>query len=208
MSAPAPPRAVVFDLGGVLIDWNPRHLYRKLFAGDEAGMEWFLANVCHNEWNLRQDAGRSFDVAVLEAEGRHPEHSAMIRAFRDRWPEMMAGAIAGTVDILETLHAAGTPLYALTNWSAETFPIGRRRFDFLDRCFRHVVVSGEIGLVKPDPAIFRHLEAACGVTPSETVFIDDSATNAAAAAKLGYRAIRFESAEQLRAELSHCGLPV
>lgn len=202
----APPSAVVFDLGGVLIDWNPRHLYRKLFDGDEAGMEWFLANVCHSDWNLQQDAGRSWDHAVAEAEARHPEHAALIRAYRDRWPEMMAGAIEGTVAILNSLHAAGTPLYALTNWSAETFPHGRARFEFLDRCFRHIVVSGEIKLIKPDPAIFRHLEATCGVTPAETLFIDDSPVNAAAAAKLGYRAIRFESPDQLRRDLVALGL--
>jgi 2-haloacid dehalogenase len=169
-------------------------------------MEWFLANVCHSDWNLQQDAGRSWDHAVAEAEARHPEHAALIRAYRDRWPEMIAGAIEGTVAILNSLHAAGTPLYALTNWSAETFPHGRARFEFLDRCFRHIVVSGEIKLIKPDPAIFRHLEATCGVTPAETLFIDDSPVNAAAAAKLGYRAIRFESPDQLRRDLVALGL--
>lgn len=208
MSVPPIPAAVVFDLGGVLIDWNPRHLYRKLFNGDEAAMEWFLANVCHGEWNLRQDAGRTWDDAVAEAEARHPEHARMIRAYRDRWPETMAGAIDGTVTILNALHAAGMPLYALTNWSAETFPHGRARFEFLDRCFRHIVVSGEIRLIKPDPAIFRHLETTCGITPADTVFIDDAPANVAAATQLGYRAIRFETPDQLRCDLTAQGLQI
>jgi 2-haloacid dehalogenase len=199
------PKAVIFDLGGVLIDWNPRHLYRKLFAGDDARMEWFLAEVCNNDWNVRQDAGRPFAEAIAEASAKWPEQSALIRAFHERWDEMIAGQIDGTVAILDELHAGGMPLYALTNWSAETFPRARPRFAFFDR-FRAIVVSGELKLIKPDPAIFRHALRLSGTTPAETVFIDDSAKNADAAAELGLQALRFTSPKQLRRDLTSLGL--
>jgi len=194
------PDAVVFDLGGVLVDWDPRHLYRKLFAGDDARMEWFLAHVCNNDWNRQQDAGRSFAEGVRLLCAEWPEHAAMIRAYHERWPEMIAGAIDGTVDILDHLAARGTPLYALTNWSAETFALTRRRFAFLDR-FAHIAVSGELKMMKPDRAIFDHVLAKSGTAPARTVFIDDSAANVAAAAALGFVALRFESPERLRRDL-------
>jgi 2-haloacid dehalogenase len=198
------PSAVVFDLGGVLVDWNPRHLYRKLF-NDPARMEWFLAEVCNGDWNIRQDAGRPFAEAIKEACGRWPAEEAMIRAFHERWDEMIAGAIDGTVAILEELAAAGVPLYALTNWSAETFPRARPRFPFFER-FRAIVVSGELGVIKPDPPIFEHLLRLSGTMPGQTVFIDDSAKNVAAAAALGFIALRFESPERLRGDLRELGL--
>jgi 2-haloacid dehalogenase len=198
------PSAVVFDLGGVLVDWNPRHLYRKLFS-DAARMEWFLAEVCNGDWNIQQDAGRPFAEAIKEACGRWPAEEAMIRAFHERWDEMIAGAIDGTVTILEELAAAGVPLYALTNWSAETFPRARPRFPFFDR-FRAIVVSGELGVIKPDPPIFEHLLRLSGTTPGETVFIDDSAKNVAGAAALGFIALQFASPERLRGDLAALGL--
>jgi 2-haloacid dehalogenase len=198
------PSAVVFDLGGVLVDWNPRHLYRKLFS-DAARMEWFLAEVCNGDWNIQQDAGRPFAEAIKEACGRWPAEEAMIRAFHERWDEMIAGAIDGTVTILEELAAAGVPLYALTNWSAETFPRARPRFPFFDR-FRAIVVSGELGVIKPDPPIFEHLLRLSGTTPAETVFIDDSAKNVAGAAALGFIALQFASPERLRGDLAALGL--
>ena len=119
-------KAVVFDLGGVLIDWDPRYLYRKLLA-DEAAVEEFLATVCTPEWNAEQDRGRPFAEGVAELVERHPEHAAAIAAYRERWPEMVAGDVPGTVEVLADLRAAGVPLYALTNWSAETFAITRSR---------------------------------------------------------------------------------
>lgn len=154
------PDTVIFDLGGVLIDWNPRYLYRKLIA-DDAGIDHFLSEVCPPEWNIAQDGGRTIAEAVAEASARHPDKTELIRAYYDRFDEMLSGPITGTVAILEELHASGVPLHALTNWSAETFPIGRRRFEFLSR-FRHITVSGEIRLAKPDPAIYRHALAAAG----------------------------------------------
>jgi 2-haloacid dehalogenase len=196
--------AVVFDLGGVLIDWNPRHLYRKLFE-DEAKMERFLTEICSPVWNVSLDAGRSFDEGIAELLQRHPEEAALIRAWKERWEEMLGGAIHGTVAILEELHAAGVTLHALTNWSAETFPIGRRHFPFLGR-FCTILVSGQEKLVKPDPRIFHLLVERTGVAPERTVFIDDSEKNAEAAARLGFNAIRFTDPAALRARLADLGL--
>jgi 2-haloacid dehalogenase len=196
--------AIVFDLGGVLIDWNPRHLYRKLIE-DEARMEWFLAEVCHTAWNEEQDRGRSFAAAIEEAAARHPEHRALIAAYFERWEEMMAGPIEGTVRILEELERAGHELHALTNWSAETFPFARDRFAFLDR-FESILVSADIGLIKPEPAIFQLLLERIGRAPAECIYIDDNPKNAAAAAALGLDAIAFEDAERLRDGLVRRGL--
>ena len=192
--------AVVFDLGGVLIDWNPRHLYRKLFA-EEAAMERFLTEVCSPTWNLRLDAGMPFDEGIAELVRSHAEHEGLIRAWKERWAEMLGGAIGGSVALLEELHAAGMPLYALTNWSAETFPEGRRRFPFLGQ-FRDIVVSGEEKLVKPDPRMFELLVRRTGVAPERTVFIDDSDKNVAAAERLGFQTIRFTDPEALRSRLT------
>jgi len=198
-------QAVVFDLGGVLIDWNPRHLYRKMFGGDEEAMERFLSEVCSPEWNARQDEGRPFAEATEELIARYPEQAEFIRAFFDRWPEMVGGAIERTVEILDELKRAGYKIYALSNWSAETFPHARRRFQFFDR-FDFTVISGEIGLVKPNREIFDFLLKKTGKRAEECVFIDDSQANAAAARELGFDAIHFRSPRQLRDELMKRGI--
>ena len=192
-------KAVVFDLGGVLIDWDPRYLYRKLLA-DEAAVEEFLATVCTPEWNAEQDRGRPFAEGVAELVERHPEHAAAIAAYHERWPEMVAGDIPGTVEVLAELQAAGVPLYALTNWSAETFAITRGRFEFLE-WFDGLLVSGEERVTKPDPAIFQLLLDRFGLDPTATVFVDDSEANVAAARRLGFDAIGFTGHEELRREL-------
>jgi 2-haloacid dehalogenase len=196
--------AIVFDLGGVLIDWNPRYLYRKLFD-DEAAMEWFLAEVCHAVWNEEQDRGRTFAAAIEEAAARHPEQRALIAAYFERWEEMLAGEIEGAVALLAELKDAGYELHALTNWSCETFPIARRRFPFL-LWFETILVSGEECLIKPDPRIFELLLERIGRTPAECLYIDDSARNVAAAAALGFDAIAFRSAPELRVALARRGL--
>ena len=195
---------IVYDLGGVLIDWNPRHLYRKLIE-DEAAMEWFLAEVCHTAWNEEQDRGRSFAAAIEEAAARHPEHRPLIEAYFARWGEMMAGEIDGAVAILEELRDAGYELHALTNWSAETFPFARERFPFLT-WFESILVSADVGLVKPDAAIFRLLLERIGRTPAECLYIDDNPNNVAGAAALGFDAIAFADAAQLREALLRRGL--
>ena len=195
---------VVFDLGGVLVDWDPRHLYRGLFD-DAAAMERFLGEVCTPEWNLAQDAGRSWAEATALLRARHPGQAALIDAYHHRWPEMIAGDIPGTVAILRALHAAGTPLYALTNWSAETFPVAQARFDFLG-LFRGIVVSGTERVVKPDPAIYRLLLDRFGLDPARCVFVDDNPANAAAATALGLHGIAFTTPEALAAALRELGL--
>ncbi len=198
------PTTVVFDLGGVLVDWNPRHLYRDLFD-DAQAMEDFLGNVCTPAWNECQDAGRTVAEAESELLDRHPRHESMIRAFYGQFDRMLAGPIAGTVAILEELDARGTPLYALSNWSAETFVHARRRFAFLER-FRGIVISGEIRLIKPDARIFRHLLDTHGLTAGDCLFIDDSAANAAGARAAGLHAVQFRDPDSLRAELRDHGL--
>ena len=191
---------IVFDLGGVLIDWNPRHLYRKLFD-DEAAMEWFLDEVCHQAWNLEQDRGRPFGDAIEEAALRHPGQRAMIEAYHLRWDEMIAGPIEDSVLILEELASAGYELHALTNWSAETFPVARVRFAFLER-FATILVSGDERLVKPDARIFQLLLERIAHPAQACVYVDDSPRNVAAASALGFDAIRFTAPAALRAALA------
>jgi 2-haloacid dehalogenase len=196
---------VVFDLGGVLIDWNPRYLYRKLFDGDAAAMEAFLTEICSPAWNERQDAGRSFAAAEDELIRLHPDKAPLIRAWRARFEEMIAGAFDETVGVLEELKARGAPLYALTNWSAETFAPQRGRFPFLGH-FRGILVSGEEGVIKPDPRIFRLLLERFDLRAEDAVFIDDNPANARAASGLGIHGIHFRSAAALREELAALGL--
>ena len=196
---------VVFDLGGVLIDWDPRHLYRKLFAGDEAAMEHFLATVCTHEWHRHHDAGRSLAEGVRTLKDLHPDKAELIDAFGTRQGEMLAGSIAGAVEILKELRDRDVPLYALSNWPAETFPLARQRFDFLG-WFRGILVSGEIGAIKPEPRIYEVLLERFAIDPLSAVFIDDVAVNAAAARAFGIHAIHFTTPAALRAELVALGL--
>jgi len=198
------PRTVIFDLGGVLIDWNPRYHFRDVFKGDEAAMERFLGTVCTSEWNQRQDAGRTIAEAEAELIGRHPDQAALIRGYYGGFDRMMKGAVAGTVAILEELHATGVPLYALTNWSAETFPIGRRRFEFLER-FRGIVVSGEEKMMKPDPRIYRLLLSRFGLAAGDCVFIDDAPYNVEGARSVGLHALHFTTPANLRTDLAVLG---
>ncbi len=198
---------VIFDLGNVLIDWNPRHLYRKLFLGDEHSMERFLAEVCTAEWNERQDAGRAWDQAIAEASARHPQYARMIRAYRERWDEMLGGPLHDSVALLNELRSAGVRLFALTNWSEDTFPIALERYEFLS-WFEDILVSGREKLIKPDPAIFRLLISRFGIDIERAIFIDDSLKNVEGARRVGLRAIHFTGAQQLRADLRQMGLPV
>jgi 2-haloacid dehalogenase len=196
---------VVFDLGGVLIDWDPRHLYRKLFAGDEAAMEHFLATVCTHEWNRCQDAGRSFAEGARLLKAEHPDNAELIDAYGNRFDEMIAGPIVGSVEILAELRDRGTPLYGLTNWSAETYPAALERFAFL-RWFRGILVSGEVGVIKPEPRIFALLIERFAIEPERAVYIDDVETNVAAARPFGIYGIHFTTPANLRQELAGLGL--
>lgn len=198
------PSIVVFDLGGVLIDWDPRRAYRHLLP-DDAAIEEFLATVCTPAWNYRQDAGRSIAEAEAELIAKFPGKEKLIRAYYEGHEISISGAIQGTVDILEALHEKSTPLYALTNWSAETFPRTRPRFAFFQR-FRAIAVSGELKLAKPDPAIYRHLLGVIGAPPEECLFVDDAPKNVAGAQAVGMQALRFETPEKLAADFRALGL--
>jgi 2-haloacid dehalogenase len=199
--------AVTFDVGGVLVDWNPRHLYRDLFRGDEQAMERFLSNVCTPAWNAALDAGRPFADAVAELSAVHPDKADLIDAYQSRWTEMLGGAFDDVVAIAAEVRAAGYRTYALSNWSVETFGATRSRFPFLDE-FDGILISGEVGVGKPDPAIFREFLARFDLTPEATVFVDDWDRNVAAARELGIVAVRFTDPAQLRRDLRDLGLPI
>ncbi len=194
----------VFDLGGVLIDWNPRYLYRKLFR-DEGAMEHFLEKICTSDWNTQQDAGRPLVEGCALLKKQHPEHSTYIDAWLHRYEEMIAGPIQGTVELLDELRGRRVPVYALSNWSAETFPAAQKRFDFLS-WFQGILLSGKVRLVKPDPRIFRLFLETHAVDPAGAVYIDDLPRNVEAAAAVGMHGIRFTNPVALRAELVSVGV--
>jgi 2-haloacid dehalogenase len=200
----APIDAVVFDIGGVLLDWNPRYLYRKLFA-DETEMEYFLSTVCTLEWHHDNDLGVPIEKSCGRLAAEHPEYADMIWAWGRRSEEMIAGPIAGTVDVLQDLRAAGVRCYALTNMESWTFPLRRARYPFF-AWFEGIVVSSHEGVAKPDPEIFRRLLERFDLAAPRTVLIDDAPHNVGAARALGLQAIRFQSPEDLRAELDGAGL--
>lgn len=195
-----PIQTIVFDLGGVLIDWNPRYLYRQLLP-DEAAVSDFLEHIATGDWNEAQDAGRTLAEGTALLVAQHPQHEALIRAFYGRWPEMLGGPIVETVEIFRRLKADGWPLYALTNWSAETWPVAVARYDFLG-WFDGVLVSGAERMRKPDSAFYRLLEQRFGIDLATSLFIDDNLRNVEAARALGMRSIRFESPVQLAAALA------
>ena len=195
---------VVFDLGGVLVHWDPRLLFAQVLEDDE-DVEAFLAEIGFAEWNHEQDAGKPWVDAVAEHSAKHPHRAGAIAAYPERFPDSVTGPMDDSVAVLTELRDRGVRLLALTNWSAELFPTVRHRLPFLDD-FEGIVVSGEEGLAKPDPAIFRVLLDRHGVVPDETVYVDDVDRNVVAAANLGFRAYHFTDAESLRAHLVGQGL--
>ncbi|MET0607004.1 MAG: HAD family phosphatase [Beijerinckiaceae bacterium] len=200
------PTIPVFDVGNVLINWDPRHLYRKMFA-DQSEMERFLATVCTDDWNLEQDRGRSFADAVNLLLPAFPQYAEQIRAYDLRWPEMIPGAIDDTVELLKTLRAACLRVFAITNFNQDKFALAQKRFPFLT-IFDDVVVSGEERLLKPDPAIYEVLLRRQRLDPSDCAFIDDSEKNIAAARAVGMHAIHFRTPAQARSEFRALGFPV
>ena len=194
----------VFDIGGVLLDWDPRYLYRKLFD-DETAMETFLSTVCTPAWNRRLDGGMTFDQGVDELVARFPDQADMITAYRDRWEEMIPAALDDTVALFEELADAGHTLYAITNFAAETFLKARAMFPFLNR-FDDIVVSGEVRALKPEPDIYRTLLDRNGLIAGDCLFIDDVQENVDGALAVGMQAVQFTDAGALRAELGRHGM--
>jgi 2-haloacid dehalogenase len=197
--------AIIFDVGGVLVDWKREHLYEKMFAGDKEGMKYFLDEVCSLEWNAIMDTGYPYAKAIEERVEQYPVYEKYICAYWTRWEEMITGVIRGTVDILASLREQGYTLAVLSNWSSETHARVYKQFEFL-HWFDEVIISAEVGLIKPDPAIFDLLLGRLGRQAGECIFIDDTRTNVQAAQLHGLQAIHFSSPEQLRAELAERGV--
>ncbi len=193
--------AIIFDFGNVLIRWDPHNLFLKYFSNDVPAIDRFLAEVNFYEWNHRLDKGSPYPQILAEFSARHPQYAHLFRAYFDEeWEESIQGAIPETVELLHRLNAAGYPLYGLTNWSADKFSIVRQNYVFC-ALFDEIVVSGEVKLTKPDPAIFRLLLQRIGRTVQECLFIDDSLHNIEAARDLGFATIHFTSPAQLETEL-------
>ncbi|WP_299285509.1 HAD family phosphatase [uncultured Mucilaginibacter sp.] len=191
---------IIFDLGNVLINWDPKLLYNKLFDSEEK-TNHFLENICTLTWNEEQDAGRSLEAGTKALIEEFPQHKTEIEAYYGRWEEMLDGAIEGSVEIFKKLRATGKyKFYALTNWSSELFPIALRQFDFLN-WFDGIVVSGDEGIRKPEAAFFQILFDRYQVNPADAVFIDDNLRNVEAARELSIQSIRFTSAEELEKAL-------
>lgn len=197
-------KAVIFDLGAVLIDWNPRYVFRELIDSEDE-VEDFLTNVCTAEWNHSLDLGKPFADGVAELTAQHPDKADLIMAYWKRWEDMLGGPIHETVDLLMELKARGVPVYALSNWSAETFVRALEIFPFL-RLFDGRIVSGEVKLAKPDPEIYKLLLSTYNLNPRETLFIDDRRENVQAAWDLGINAVQFLSPRQLEEDLIGYGV--
>ena len=188
-------KAIVFDYGNVLVEWEPRYVYRRFF-NDEESMERFFHEVDFMEWNAQQDKGRSFTDGVAALSKEFPHHAHLIQAYHDHWKDSIGEAYWGTVEIMKQLKQAGYALYGLSNWSAETFPHILEQYDFFNM-FDDMVISGEVGHVKPQPEIFHILLERIGRPAQECLFIDDSLPNIQQAQTIGFATIRFESSEQL-----------
>ncbi len=197
-------RAVIFDFGGVLVDWSPHNLYRH-FIKQPHEIDRFLSEINFAEWNAQQDKGRPFAQAVAELSSEFPQHARLISAFHEHWEDSIVGSIDGTVVILRKLKQLGYPLYGLSNWSAETFPLVREKHTYFD-LFDDIIISGEVKLIKPDPQIFRFMLDKFKLEAQACLFIDDSMANIKTANELGFATIHFQSPAQLEIELSARGV--
>jgi 2-haloacid dehalogenase len=195
---------VIFDIGGVLIDWNPRYLYSKLLP-DDAAIESFLHEIGFDDWNRRLDGGGLWGPRVAELTELYPHHRALIEAAHHRWHEMLPGEISGTVAILERLAASQVPLYAITNYSTEKWIETKARFPFFAH-FRDIVVSGDEQMLKPDAAIYQLCLQRNGLEAESCIFIDDVPRNVAAASTVGIEGILFENPQKLEADLKARGI--
>jgi 2-haloacid dehalogenase len=195
-----PSTAIVFDFGGVLMDWNPHYLFDGLFGGNSQAVDEFLRKIGFLEWNEDLDRGRSFAEGTAELMAHFPEHAEHIHAYDERYMESVRGCDQAVVDILRKLKNQGTPLYGLSNWSAEKFSQVRLAYPFFE-LFDDIVLSGDVHEIKPDKKMFNILLQRIGHSAGECVFIDDHSPNIAAAKELGFQTIHFKSAEQLEKEL-------
>lgn len=198
--------AIIFDLGGVLIDWNPEYVYLDVFNGDRTKMQWFFDNICTHDWNENQDAGYPIAKATEERVALFPEHEDLIRMYYGRWTEMLGDAIFDTVEILDQLMSKKQyKIVALTNWSKETFPIALERFDFL-HWFEGIVVSGVEGTRKPFKEIYETTLNRFEIRPENSIFIDDNFRNIEAANNLGINGIHFKNPNILKQQLQEYGI--
>jgi 2-haloacid dehalogenase len=198
-------KAIIFDFGGVLLDWNPRNLYQRFFPNQSQAMEDFLAEIHFHEWNAQQDKGRPFAEGIAELSAQFPQYAHLIQAYYDYWEDSIIGSVPGTVDILQKLKQEGHRIYGLSNWSAETFPRTRHDYPFFD-WFDAILLSGDAKLNKPDPAIFELFLNKTGCQAPECLLIDDSQPNIDTANKLGFVTVHFTSPGQLQTELQSLGL--
>ena len=197
-------KAIIFDFGGVLIQWDPHKLYNRFF--DQPGqIDQFLAEINFSSWNEEQDRGRPFEDGIAELTGQFPKYAHLIRAYYDYFEDSIVGPIAETVEILYELKQAGYPLFGLSNWSAETYPLVRHQYDFFN-LFDKIILSGDVKLIKPDPAIFNLTLKKINHTASECLLVDDSEVNITTAKKMGFARIHFKSPEQLQTELHQLNL--
>ena len=198
-------RAIIFDFGGVLINWDPHRLFNKYFSNDRQAIDKFLTEINFSAWNLAQDKGYPFSRGVTELSAKFPQYALLLRAYDEEWEQSITGVIPETVKILHRLKATGYRLYGFTNWSAEKFSLVRHRYEVFN-LFENILVSGEVKLVKPDPAIFRLLLQKIHLQPEECLLIDDSLQNIEAAQKLGFATHRFTSPAKLDLTLQSMGL--
>ena len=200
-----PISAIIFDFGGVLINWDPHKLFNKYFASDTKAIDSFLAEINFSSWNLSQDRGYPFAQAVQDLSARFPQYAHLIRAYDEEWAESITGIIPETVDLLYRLKASGCHLYGLTNWSAEKFSIVRHKYEFFN-LFEDIVVSGEVKLIKPDPAIFRLFLQNNHLQSEKCLLVDDSSRNIEAARKMGFSTHHFTSPALLELDLQQMGI--
>jgi len=197
-------KAIILDLGNVLIRWDARLLYRSMFNDDEVAMNQFLTDIEFEAWNAQQDAGRPFAIGIAEKVAQYPAYKRYIEAYWTHWEESLGGVITGTVTIMDELRQAGYPLFALSNWSAETFPRIRNKpeFAFLN-WFDQIIISGEAKVAKPNPEIYQILLKQIDYPPKNCLFVDDSQINVQIAQQVGLQAIQFTSPNQFRQVLQH-----
>ncbi len=196
--------ALIFDFGNVLVSWDPHLLYSKLLQNREA-IDAFLSEIGFFEWNLEQDKGRPFREGIKKLCGLFPHRADLILAYDERWEESLGGPIEETVVLLRHLKDAGYRLYGLSNWSAEKFNLIHHRYPFFG-WFDEILLSGEVGIVKPDPRVYQLMLEKVGKPPSDCLFIDDSKQNIDVANRLGFQTIHFTSPGQLKGELQKRGL--